>query len=96
MAESIELGRFEKTNKESDSEIVVVTRGTYAKNPEHLDIRCYYDANKGESCEADYKPTRQGVRMDIEKVPELLKAIGKVYGESFDKELNDLMNKHNI
>lgn len=95
MVESIKLGEFEKTKKETDTEKVIVTRGTYAKNPEHVDIRCYYDANKGVG-EEDYRPGKNGVRFDVENTAKLIKALGMVYGDEFFKELHNLMDKYNI
>lgn len=88
---SEELGLFKKTSKNDKEDILVISRGTYGKNPEHIDIREYYmDAN------GDYKPTKSGVRCDITNAELILRAVGKVYGADFSSKLDNLLDEYNI
>lgn len=87
MIKDLELGRFKRTEKEGDTEELVITTGVFGKSPEHLDLRAYYLAGDGEM-----KPTRQGVRTDAKNIPLLMQLIAKGLGnEEFEAELRALL-----
>lgn len=90
MAKDLELGRFKRTEKEGDTEELVVTTGVFGKSPEHIDIRTYYLAN-----DSEMRPTKQGVRTDLKNIPVLLQLIAKGTGnEEFEAELRALLSKY--
>jgi len=49
------------------------------KGKEFLDIRVYYDASSGK--QSDWKPSKKGIALSFDKLPELKKGIDKAFKE---------------